>query len=77
MNNRRLQQQADAAALKAEVDGQIQETNSDLFNADGTLKGKTQRTTEKEEISGWHDARRAAKNRLRKVVRSLHHLTSE
>ena len=66
MNNRRLQQQADAAALKAEVDGQIQETNSDLFNVDGTLKGKTQRTTEKEEIRDSF-----IKQGIRKVIDSL------
>ena len=50
MNNRRLQQQADAAALKVEVDNQIKETNSDLFNEDGTLKGEQQRKADQEAI---------------------------
>ena len=50
MNNRRLQEQADAASLKEELDTQIQETNPDLFNEDGTLKGEAQRTADKEQI---------------------------
>ena len=50
MNNRRLQQQADAAILKEEVDSQIQETNPDLFREDGTLKGEQELKSDNEEI---------------------------
>ena len=50
MNNRRLQQQADAAILKEEVDSQIQETNPDLFREDGTLKGEQELKSDNEDI---------------------------
>ena len=50
MNNRRLQQQADAQSIKQEVNDQIRRTNPDLYNDDGTLKGEQQLKEDQEQI---------------------------
>jgi len=70
-NNRRLKQAADKAALTEEVTNQIQETNPDLFEEDGTVKNINEINDDRDNLAKDFTAKGILKKVYLKIVTDL------